>query len=152
MNETEFTRPNWNEHFLEFAVLASNRSNCIKRKVGAVITESNIIISTGMNGTPSGIINCYQGGCKRCNSNIKSGEQLENCVCLHAEENAILHARQDLSKCTLYCTHKPCLGCLKRIIQVGIKTVYYKLDYPVSDIYSDLVQQSRINLIQMGHL
>jgi len=36
------------------------------------------------------MINCYDGGCERCGGNAKSGEALDECFCVHAEENAIL--------------------------------------------------------------
>jgi dCMP deaminase len=144
-------RPSWNENFIEMAHIASKRSNCIKRKVGSIITKNNRIISTGYNGTPHSIPNCFDGGCKRCNdSNIKSGTLLEFCICLHAEENAILHAKEDLKGGAIYCTHKPCLGCLKRIIQVGITDVYFSNDYTYSDevekVYLQLVEWSGINI------
>ncbi len=45
-------RPDWDEYFMKIAQVASMRSNCIKRKVGAVIIRDKRIISTGYNGTP----------------------------------------------------------------------------------------------------
>ena len=144
-------RPDWDTYFLEIAELTAKRSNCCRRKVGAVVTKNNRLVSTGYNGTPHSIPNCFDGGCTRCNdSTIPSGTRLDECVCLHAEENAILHSRENLEEGKLYCTHKPCLGCLKRIIQVGIKEVHYTKDYIYTDtnqeIYNFLVNSSRLNL------
>ena len=48
------------------------------------------ICATGYNGTPQGMTNCYDGGCERCCGNARSGEALDECFCVHAEENAIL--------------------------------------------------------------
>ena len=91
----QFTRPSWDEYFMLQAELAKLRSNCITRKVGAVIARDHRQLATGYNGTPPGIKNCYEGGCKRCTDrmegNIKSGEALDRCVCNHAEANAIMH-------------------------------------------------------------
>lgn len=43
----------------------------MKRSVGVVLTVNNRIISSGYNGTPGNMVNCYKGGCERCNSNAK---------------------------------------------------------------------------------
>jgi len=66
-------RLSWDEYFIEFAKLASKRSTCF-RKVGAVIVKDNHIISTGYNGSPSGLDHCAEkGGCMRRLNNIPSG-------------------------------------------------------------------------------
>lgn len=47
------------------------------------------------------------GGCARCNGKAKSGEALDECLCLHAEENALLEAGRervgDGDGAVLYC-------------------------------------------------
>ena len=48
------TRPSWDEYFMKIAEDASTRSNCLRRKVGALIVKQRNIISTGYNGTPMG--------------------------------------------------------------------------------------------------
>ena len=63
-----FERPSWDEYFMAIARVVASRSNCIKRKVAAVITLDRRMISTGYNGTPRGVRNCNEGGCPRCNS------------------------------------------------------------------------------------
>ena len=63
-----FERPSWDEYFMAIARVVASRSNCVKRKVAAVITLDRRIISTGYNGTPRGVRNCNEGGCPRCNS------------------------------------------------------------------------------------
>jgi dCMP deaminase len=58
----ELLRPGWDEYFMCLAGLASLRSNCMKRRVGAVlVSPSYRVISTGYNGTPRGTTNCNQG-------------------------------------------------------------------------------------------
>ncbi|KAJ2930498.1 hypothetical protein H1R20_g6591, partial [Candolleomyces eurysporus] len=49
---TEHLRPSWDAYFMTLASLASRRSNCMKRRVGAVIVRDNRVISTGYNGNP----------------------------------------------------------------------------------------------------
>jgi len=55
---------------MKLAELAASRSNCMKKGNGCIIAKDNRIISTGYNGTPCGLINCNEGGCKRCNDNV----------------------------------------------------------------------------------
>lgn len=80
----------------------------MKRRVGAVLVSNKRVVSTGYNGTPRGMRNCNEGGCGRCNSTsvstsgnngnatpVKSGVALDECLCLHAEENALLEAGRE---------------------------------------------------------
>lgn len=59
---------------------------------------------TRYNGTPRNLTNCNQGGCPRCNGggNIASGDE---CLCLHAEENALIEAGRERvgDEGVLYC-------------------------------------------------
>ena len=57
-------RPDWDEYFMNIAEVVATRSNCSRRHVAAVIVKEHRIISTGYNGTPRGIQNCFEGGCK----------------------------------------------------------------------------------------
>ena len=58
-------RPSWDQYFMQLASLAAHRSNCMKRRVGAVLVREKRVLSTGYNGTPRGLKNCNHGGCKR---------------------------------------------------------------------------------------
>lgn len=57
-------RPSWDQYFMQLADLAARRSNCMKRRVGCCIVREKRVISTGYNGTPRGMTNCNEGGCK----------------------------------------------------------------------------------------
>jgi dCMP deaminase len=129
-------RPSWDEYFIKIAELTSQRSNCIKRRVGCILVKDKRILSLGYNGTPIGTTNCYQGGCKRCcdqfsKKNIDSSAQnLDLCLCLHAEENAILfNNKLDLIGATMYVTLIPCISCVKKILQCQISRVVYINNY-----------------------
>ncbi|PPQ77643.1 LOW QUALITY PROTEIN: hypothetical protein CVT26_005409 [Gymnopilus dilepis] len=124
----EHLRPSWDAYFMTLASLASRRSNCMKRRVGAILVRENRILATGYNGTPRGLVNCNEGGCTHCNG---TGQQ--ECLCLHAEENALLEAGRERvgQDCVLYCNTCPCLKCTVKIIQTGVKTVVYNLTYKV---------------------
>jgi dCMP deaminase len=89
----------------------------MKRMVGAVIVNDFRIAATGYNGTPFLTTNCNQGGCKRCNSNTPQGVGLDECICIHAEENAVIEAGRAKAKGgTLYVTLFPCLMCAKTCV------------------------------------
>jgi dCMP deaminase len=104
----------------------------MKRAVGAVIVNDLRIISTGYNGTPFGCVNCKDGGCDRCNSNAPSGVNLDSCLCIHAEENAVIEAgRAKSNGGTIYVTLFPCLTCAKSVIQAGIKRIVYNREYSI---------------------
>ena len=52
-------RPSWDEYFMGIAQVVAKRSNCSRRQVAAVLVRDCRIISTGYNGTPRGIRNCF---------------------------------------------------------------------------------------------
>jgi dCMP deaminase len=141
MTEEPFQRPGWDEYFMDIAHVVSKRGNCCRRKVAAVIVSDRRIISTGYNGTPRGIENCFEGGCPRCASDASSGENLGECICAHAEENAIVQAAYHgiaVRNSTLYCILSPCLMCTKMIINAGIKEVVYETEYHFTEQARDL--------------
>ncbi len=90
--------------------------------MGAIIVQENRIVSTGYNGTPRKLLNCYQGGCERCNGNKGQGEALDQCNCIHAEENSVLECGVIRAKgATVYTTLSPCRWCTKILIQAVTK-------------------------------
>lgn len=143
-----FARPGWDEYFMRVALVVSSRSNCVKRKVAAVVTLDRRIISTGYNGTPRGVRNCNEGGCPRCNSFGRGGADLGECVCSHGEENAITQAAYHgvpLKGATIYTTFCPCLLCTKMIINAGIVEVVYNSDYPLGDLSLSLLREAAVS-------
>jgi len=146
-----FRRPEWDEYFMNIAKVVASRSNCIKRKVAAIIVKDFRVVSTGYNGTPKGAKNCNEGGCPRCNSLAQSGTALEECLCCHGEENAITQAAYhgtSLKGSTLYTTFAPCLLCTKMIINSGISEVVYNQEYPLNDRALALLRECGIALRQ----
>lgn len=127
------TRPSWDEYFMRMAVLAASRSTCLRRHVGAVVVKDRMVLSTGYNDTPRGLPNCGDGGCARCASDVPSGQALDTCLCLHAEQNAIIQAAYHgaaIAGAAIYITHQPCLTCAKMIVNVGIRRIVFAGDYP----------------------
>ncbi|MBW0462483.1 hypothetical protein O181_002198 [Austropuccinia psidii MF-1] len=156
-------RPTWDSYFISLSDLASLRSNCMKRRVGAVlVTSDNRVLSTGYNGTPRGMKNCNEGGCRRCNGGNYSSTQLstssvpacgmnlEECLCLHAEENALLEAGRDrITNSTLYCNTCPCLRCSVKIVQCGVKEVVYSQSYSMDLATTQIFLEAGVKLRQI---
>jgi len=143
----EIQRPSWDEYFMNIAKVVASRSNCIKRKVAAIIVRDKRVISTGYNGTPRGTRNCNEGGCPRCNSLAASGTNLDECLCSHGEENAIVQASYhgvSLKDAIIYTTFAPCLQCAKMIINSGIREVIYNMEYPLNAAAFQLFSEAKI--------
>ena len=80
----------------------------------------------------------YPYDCPICKKNIyrkvMHDRALGRCSALHAEERAIINAgKQNLRDCTLYVTAFPCFTCTHKILEVGIKTIWYAESYPDVD-------------------
>ena len=113
----------WNKRFLGLATYVASWSKDPSTKVGAVIADENKrIVSLGFNGFAR---------------NVKDDDRLNDrnikyAMVLHAEENAILFAKRDLSGCNLYVSGlPPCSHCASLIVQCGIKHVYaWKQEIP----------------------
>ena len=127
MKRTDYI--NWDEYFMGIAMLAARRSKDPNTQVGAcIVSDDNIIISTGYNGMPKG-----------CSDDIfpwdRDGQQdmTKYPYVVHAELNAILNANgRDLRGSRIYVALFPCNECAKAIIQSGVKEVLY-----LSDKYKD---------------
>ena len=117
----------WEEYFMGVALLAAQRSKDPNTQVGAcIVSEDNIILSTGYNGFPCG-----------CGDDSfpwdRTGEDTKYPYVVHAELNAILNANgKSLRGARLYVALFPCNECAKAIIQSGIREVIY-----LSDKYAD---------------
>jgi dCMP deaminase len=119
----------WDEYWMKIVKDAATRSTCLRRKIGALVVKNNVIVSTGYNGAPKGFPHCLDVGCRRDKLNIASGERHEECVGVHAEQNALLQAGRDAEGATLYVNAYPCKICAKLIINAGIIKVVITGDY-----------------------
>jgi len=131
----------------------SARSNCRRRKVGAVLVSERAVVSTGYNGTPAGVTNCIDDGCPRCASDALPWEEYDSCVCVHAEINAVLLAARRGSPtggASLYTEVRPCLSCLKELLQAGIVEIVFEKDFQYSNdreaTYQRLITESGVHL------
>lgn len=138
------------ERKMKLAKFMSEKSTCLRRKVGAVIMKGDVVLSTGYNGTPFPVPSCKDcGECLRQKLNVPSGKSHELCKGVHAEQYAINQAAKkgiSLEGATLFCTTFPCSMCAKSIISSGIQTVYYTEDYP-DELAKELFSHTDIELI-----
>lgn len=142
----------WTNHFIKVAELVSTMSKDPNHKIGAVIVDkNNRIVSTGFNGFAKGIVDTED----RLND-----KETKRLLMLHAEENAILYAKQDLTDCSIYVYGYPsCIHCTSIIIQSGIKNIYYKnsrKDNTISDYWKhnlemalSLATEAGVNVIEL---
>ena len=127
MKRTDYI--SWDEYFMGVAMLAARRSKDPSTQVGAcIVSQDNIIISTGYNGMPKG---CSDDDFPWERTGAEAETQYPYVV--HAELNAILNANgRDLRGSRLYVALFPCNECAKAIIQSGVREVVY-----LSDKYKD---------------
>lgn len=147
------SRPDWDTYFMNIATVVASRANCVKRKVGAVVISDRRIISTGYNGTPRGARNCNEGGCPRCAGGAPSGTRLDECLCSHAEENAITQAAYHgvrVRQGAIYTTFCPCLMCTKMIINAGIIEVIYGSPFPLAEASLLLLHEAGVKVRTLG--
>ena len=105
----------WDVRFLKLARHVSLWSKDPSTKVGAIIVNNKKqILGIGYNGLAR---------------NIKDDEERYNNrevkyrLIVHAEDNAIINAKTDVSGCTLYSSLFCCCECSKLIVQAGITRV-----------------------------
>lgn len=119
---------------MSIAAAVRARANCKGSHVGAVLARDSHIVSTGYNGTPHGTTNCDDGGCDRCSNREEypSGTGYDLCICVHAEQNALLAAARfgiPVEGSVLYSTWRPCFGCTKEMLQAGVLGVRFGEDW-----------------------
>lgn len=142
-------RISWNEYFLNLAEQVATRSTCLHRKVGAILTRNNRIISTGYNGSPSGFPHCTETGCLRDKNNLVSGVRTEMCMATHAEANCIIQAANmgsSIEGAILYCTLQPCSYCARMIVNSGIVQLVYKGSYP-DELAKQILENSFLEIV-----
>lgn len=132
---------------MQIAHLVATRATCPRRSVGALIVRDRQILSTGYNGSPSGLPHCppegplydWPKGCMRAGHCIRA---------LHAEQNALIQAARVGVSCLgadVYVTSQPCNNCAKMLINAGIVRVIFEGDYP-DDFALELFDQANIEL------
>lgn len=101
---------------MDLASLVAGWSKDPSTQVGAVIVDADKrIVSAGFNGFPRGVED------EAVDRDVKLMRTI------HAEENALLFARRDVTGMTAYVTRPPCARCAAKLVQSGISRVVYSL-------------------------
>ena len=131
----------WYKTFLDVAKLLGERSHCISKKVGSIITKDNRIISTGINGTPENLLNCddiFNNNFDITNEeNRKIHHNFSTNYEIHSEVNSIIYAAKNgisIKDSTLFVNYFPCKECSKAILASGISTIVFENFYDL-DLY-----------------
>jgi len=113
-------RPSWDNIWINFTDLISQRSINPLFKVGAVIvTDDNTqVLSVGYNGD-------YRGG-----PNLIESSEPGKSGLIHAEVNALIKMHyNNPKKKKMYINLSPCIDCAKLILNAQIKEIIYKDEY-----------------------
>jgi len=129
----------WDSRFLGLAAHISAWSKDPSSQVGAVITDGKRIVSLGYNGFAAGVMDHPE--------RLIDRERKLN-LTIHAEENAMIFAKRDLSGCTVYVTHPPCPRCASKLIQEEIGRVVYIT--PSSDFLSRWASDLELSVEMYG--
>lgn len=107
------------EVYMRWAETLALRSHHDDIKVGCVITSFDLrrTLALGFNGNAAGLANDIDSDVPG-----RSGT-------IHAEENALLYAPGDEKEKVLFTSYSPCLMCVKRMINAGVKYIYYRNKY-----------------------
>ena len=103
----------WDKLGIDISARMATMSKDPSTLVGACIMKGKFIVSQGYNGPPMGV------------KDFVMDRETRLARTLHAEVNAILTAKQDLTGCTIFVTHVPCSNCAAIIIQAGLTRVVY---------------------------
>jgi dCMP deaminase len=144
VGELLMSRISWDQYFMSQSHLLALRSTCTRLAVGATIVREKRMIAGGYNGSIAGGVHCSDEGCYVIDN---------HCVrTIHAEMNALLQCAKfgvPTEGAEIYVTHFPCLQCCKALIQSGIKTVYYAVDYKNHPYAVDLFKQANVKVQQV---
>lgn len=119
-------KPGLVKAYMDIAERFAQVSECQRLKVGAIIVKNGSILAHGWNGTPSGF---------RTNT-CELEDGTTSPFVLHAEQNVLVKmakSTESIEGAELFCTHSPCQECSKLLAQSGIKKVYYKYEYRITE-------------------
>lgn len=111
-------------------------STCGKRQYFSIVLDPvGRLIGSGYNGSAPGQPHCIDGGCPRWPGTSAPGSSYDNCISIHAEENALLYSDFTARRGgALLVNGTPCWGCAKKVAGSGVADFAYKAD----DSYADL--------------
>lgn len=115
-------RPSLDNMYLGMAMLIAKRATCARRQVGCVLTDKRgRVLSMGYNGVPSGMQHCIDQPCP--GAGYPSGQGLEKCQAIHAEQNAVVLLADPWVVHTAYVTVSPCQSCVKLLLATSCQRI-----------------------------
>lgn len=139
-------RKNWDSYFMGIAQQVATRATCPRGQVGAVFVRDRDIVATGYNGSVPGAPHC---------TDLPEEVHVVNGHCdivLHAEENGIIRAARKgtvLFGSEVYCTHRPCWPCTRRLLTVGVKRIVFLELYRPDPKVDELCALLGVPLVQL---
>lgn len=122
------TRPTFHSQWLCVALLVSTRGTCARRRAGCVLTDARgHVLSTGYNGPAAGLVHCTDVPC--AGRQFPSGQGLDQCEAIHAEQNALIRCRQCNEIAHVYCTVSPCVTCVKMLLGTDATHIWFHERY-----------------------
>ena len=136
----------------DILTVLEDRSTCLSRKVGAIITDKyDNIIGVGYNGAPNFLKSCADKKvCIRKQHNIKSGECLDMCRAVHAEERALIDCNKKDKIYKLYVSCMPCSRCAKLLIDNGVREIIAYGEYN-SEYTKQLLDEANVRYKVIKH-
>ena len=139
-----YTRPSWDEYFMEICRTVAKRATCDRGRSGCVITKNNRILVTGYVGSPAGLPHCDEVGHQMVDG---------HCVrTIHSEINSLTQCAKNgvsTSDTEIYVTHFPCYNCTKALIQSGVKRINYYFNYRDNPLAIKLLQDCGVEYEQI---
>jgi dCMP deaminase len=107
----------------------SLRATCARRRVGCVLVSTRgHVLATGYNGVAAGQQHCNEGFLCAA-ARAASGQQLDGCEAIHAEQNALLQCRDPWQIETAYVTCAPCITCTKLLLNTSCQRIVFAQPY-----------------------
>lgn len=150
METSGYSRPSWDEYFMEIAHTVSKRATCDRGRSGCVIARDRQILVTGYVGSPKGLPHCDDAGHYLKKVLHEDGRTSMHCVrTVHAEQNAICQAARlgiSIEGASLYCRMTPCRVCAMLIINCGITRVVCEKKYHAGEESERLFAEAGVSL------
>ena len=152
--EQKYTRPSWDEYFMEVAKTVARRSTCDRGRGGCVIAKNRQILVTGYVGSPKGLHHCDDVGHQIKTTTHEDGTQTQHCVrTVHMEQNAICQAAKlgiSVDCATIYTKYAPCFTCAKMLINAGITRVVAEKRYHAAQDSEAVFKAAGVELVYLS--
>ncbi len=150
MAEEKYSRPSWDEYFMEVTRAVAKRSTCDRGRTGCVIARDRQILVTGYAGSPKGFPHCDEVGHLLKTTIHEDGSRSVHCVrTAHAEQNAMIQAAKlgvPIAGGTAYVKMTPCAACAKMIVNADIVRIVCEKRYHAGSESEEMFCEAGITL------